>query len=68
MSFIFGIIKFIASAQCDHGEVWLVDGSSPNEGRIEICGCSWGTVCDDNILCGMMMMLKSFVDNLDYNT
>ena len=43
---------FTASAQCDHGELRLVGGSSPNEGRVEVCACrsmscSWGTVCDD---------------------
>ena len=42
-------MSFIASAQCDHGEIRLVGGSSPNEGRVELCACScsWGTVCDD---------------------
>ena len=39
---------FTASAQCDHGEVQLIGGSSPNEGRVEVCACSWGTVCDDD--------------------
>ena len=37
-----------ASAQCDHGEVRLVNGhgsASSNEGRVEVCTCSWGTVC-----------------------
>ncbi len=42
---------FIASAQCDHGELRLVGGPSPNEGRVEVCACTmsckWGTVCDD---------------------
>jgi hypothetical protein len=42
-------VSFIASAQCNHGEVRLEDGSSQNEGRVEVCTCtcSWGTVCDD---------------------
>ncbi len=44
---------YTASSQCDHGEVRLVSGSSPNEGRVEICACTcstcvWGTVCHDD--------------------
>ena len=47
-----GIILFPrVSAQCSHGEVRLVDGRVPNEGRVEVCdctrSCSWATVCDD---------------------
>ncbi len=35
------------SIQCDHGDVRLVNGSVPNEGRVEVCVSSiWGTVCD----------------------
>ena len=47
-------MSFTALAQCDHGEIRLVDGSLPNEGRVEACACrsitscSWGTVCDDD--------------------
>ncbi len=53
-------VLFIGSAQCDHGEVRLVDecACAPkldfNQGRVEICvcssvtWCSWGTVCDDS--------------------
>ena len=35
-------------AGCGHGEVKLVDGSSPTEGRVEICiNSQWGTVTSD---------------------
>ena len=45
-------VSHAASAQCNHGEVRLVDGCVPNEGRVEVCACkamscNWGTVCDD---------------------
>lgn len=36
---------------CTLGDIRLVDGSSPNEGRVEICalGGLWGTICDKGL-------------------
>ena len=36
------------TAACTTGQLRLVGGNIPNEGRVEICIHSlWGTVCDD---------------------
>ena len=48
--------------QCRHGEVRLVNGSVPNEGRVEVCdNFVWGTVCDNGwanndaaVVCGQL--------------
>lgn len=36
------------STTCSSGQIRLVSGPSPNEGRLEVCmGGTWGTVVDD---------------------
>ena len=55
-------LDFPEQANCTNGEVRLVGGSSPHEGRIEICvNDVWGTVCsnswstsDSNVVCGQL--------------
>ena len=35
--------------ECNETDVRLVDGVTPDEGRVEIClGGLWGSVCDNN--------------------
>ena len=43
-------VVVISLAPCSNGDVRLVGGSIPNEGRVEICiENQWGSVCDDII-------------------
>ena len=39
---------YILLVPCSTGDIRLVGGGVPNEGRVEICMSNvWGTVCDD---------------------
>ena len=39
----------VKQANCTNGEVRLVNGSGPHEGRVEICvNEAWGTICSNS--------------------
>lgn len=55
-------MRIHAALRCLDGELRLIGGSTPNEGRVEICfNETWGTVCDDHwgshdasVVCGQL--------------
>lgn len=55
-------VASVSATDCTHGEIRLVDRSSPLEGRVEIClGGQWGSVCanswtalEASVACGQL--------------
>ena len=46
--FDYSLFSVHCNVYCEHGSLELVNGSSNNQGRLEICiNFVWGTVCDN---------------------
>ena len=66
-----GVIGSVQQSNCTDGEVRLVDGSGPHEGRVEVCiNEAWGTVCsngwsntDANVVCKQLGYLPIGLHN-----
>ena len=64
MIYTFNLV-FAEQANCTNGEVRLVDGVGPHEGRVEVCVNEvWGTICsnswstaDANVVCRQLRYL-----------
>lgn len=42
-------LRLDPSSTCQNGDVRLVAGQAPDQGRVEYClGGIWGTICGDN--------------------
>ena len=56
------LIESAEQSNCTDGEVRLVDGNSPHEGRVEVCvNEAWGVICsngwdisDGNVVCNQL--------------
>ena len=46
---IYNMLIKCPASECNETDVRLVDGNTPDDGRVEICiGGLWGSICDDN--------------------
>ena len=60
--YCYGYLYFSTTDNCTHGDIRLLNGTVPSEGRVEVCiGGIWGTVADDlwdshdaRVVCGQL--------------